>query len=357
MDSVPVSATQLLTYSLNKGSQQFNKNQIRLYKPHLSKEKIDISSIDFDNSCEADEHPFEKPDEDSLTYLLNAVMYYEKKQGKALTELEILAPERALRRLLTSPYSRKKMYEIHVVWFDGQLLLQQNKDIQPSKKGVTSYREVGLPRWKLTQFLTRSPFDSKAGLDKNSGYFAVVKTVIGKTKLLSYSKVDAVNKKFVSTSSTEQLGDYVNIRSFKLINNSNFERWFDHILMGKWASLTLHGSNKVVYGFESDPNSIEDIRELSGPNILKLIDVSNATPKSSKWNSKVCLSFFNSLLEWLKEEVPQDETRAWSLRPGSAFCSMTLNELHGMQAEKVLKMIPVDFINWRKSLRDSNTVG
>lgn len=357
VDNVSVSVTQLLTYSLDKGSQQFNKTQIRLYKPHLSKDPINLSSIDYDNSCEADEHPFEIPTEDSLTYLLNALMHYEKKEGKAVTDLDILAPERAFRRLLTNIYTRKKLYEIHVVWFDGQLFLQQNKNVQPVKHGISSYREAGISRWKLSQFLTRSPYDSKARLDKNSGYFVVAKTVIGKTKLLSYSRVDTVTKQTVSINSTEQLTDYVNIRSFKLITNSNLERWFDRILMGKWASMILHGSNKVVYGFEGEQNSIEDIREFSISDILKLIEVSNATRKNDKWNSKVCLSFFNSFLEWLKKEVPQNETKAWSLRPGSASSSLTLNELQGVAAENALKMIPADFINWRKSLRDANTAG
>ena len=316
-----------------------------------------------------------------INELLNALIHYEKNlnNGKKVKG-DFVTYRGVMTRLLTLPYAKKEDIDINLVWFDGQIFMELDFELQNFKRREETDRSRLMTFWgykfeslatlpKPWSECTRDEIEARPNnvVDNICEYCTVVRTGVGKTKVVLGAEVDCAydykptpenNQNPDSLMDPASLKDdptadplhhYVELKTSRYIVNENVARQFEQKLLKSWAQSFLIGVSKIFYGFRDDGGFVKSIEEFETASIPKLVFNSTYTSAANKWDGNECVSFYSAVLEWIKNVIPPDEKKAWRLQYKAESDLLELIQLQGAEEQKVLEFLLPDFVEWRRS--------
>lgn len=316
-----------------------------------------------------------------LDELLRALVHYEKELNNCKkVKGDIVTYRGVMTRLLTLPYANDEDLDINVVWFDGQIFMELDFELQEFKRREENERSKLMSYWgyKFEALATlprpwgectREEIEARPQktVDNISEYCTVVRTGVGKTKVVLGAEVDCVQDykpgavgpssgsasedtlMDAGAAKEDPLAHYLELKTTRYIVNENVARIFEQKLLKSWAQSFLIGVPKIVYAFRDDGGYVKSVEEFETAEIPKLVFNSRYSTAAQKWNGNECVSFYSAALDWLRQVVPEDETKAWRLEYKAKMGALQLRQLEGSEEKKVLNFLLPEFVEWRRS--------
>ncbi|CDK25625.1 unnamed protein product [Kuraishia capsulata CBS 1993] len=326
----------------------------------------------------------EEEDPGSLRPLLESIANYEKQYGKI--KVDIITWRGVMRKIMTVPHTGKdEPLNLDIIKFDGSLIIRQNRDhllkeIQDEESRDESFKKLVYTGYKFERLATldkpwarctRKEIETrnKKPITPREQYCSVVRTGIGKVKMLLGGEIDCVwdckpDPEDPLEGNPNPADHYLELKTSKIIQHPGQVKNFEKKLLKTWSQSFLIGIRKVVYGYRDDNlvlRSIEEYKVDDIPVLLKNSPFQNPQPTSAAASTKKpvnkcmdSLKFYGGFVNWLLETIPDDETKVWNLSYDFETNReyLTLKEVNGSENVERIRstIISEEFAEWRKSL-------
>ncbi|ODV98248.1 hypothetical protein PACTADRAFT_37484 [Pachysolen tannophilus NRRL Y-2460] len=336
---------------------------------------------------------FDPERDGEFTGLLKCIENYERSMDSKL-KVDIISWRGIMTKLLILPYENRNEIDLNIIRFDGQIFIQSDKKLdlkrqeeekasqtdQLKKLTFSGYKfEVASTLSQPWAQSTRKEIETRRKRKVNNieQYCSVVKTGIGKVKYCIGGEVDCVwdykpSKEEELETNDDPLTHYVELKTSRILDQPGQVFNFEKKLFKTWAQCFLIGIRKVIYGFRDDNlilRSVEEYKTDEIPLLFKQNPLNqqqqqqqhqkNPAKKAKHLNKCMdSLKFFGSLLEFIVDNIPDDETKAWRLsyHPNSNKDYLHLTQLDVLEANELLNgensILTSDFKNWRKELKE-----
>ncbi|KAI9766821.1 MAG: decapping endonuclease targeting mRNA [Geoglossum simile] len=314
---------------------------------------------------------FEKLDDtadDHLDGLLTAIVALEKETGKQceadfvtwrgmMTKVDIdslIAWE-----IVASIDS--SVFEMNATLFQGTIFIEENHDFklaewaaqrsQRPRPGGHSQELMCFWGYKFeTLSLIPATWDATSRdyiegredqvVNNSAQYCSIVRTGIGKSKLVIGGEVDAVWDH--KPEDKDSPINWVELKTSEEINihhqNSLFR--FEQKLLKFWAQSFLLGVPKIIIGFRSRNGILKSIEELETRSIPAIVKRG-----SRAWDGNLCINFTAAFLDWLKETVIGGGV--WRIRRRE---KSPIIELFKLEETGCGSILAPEFVEWRQHL-------
>ncbi|KAL4976175.1 decapping nuclease rai1 [Aspergillus desertorum] len=297
----------------------------------------------------ADEH---------LDALLDTIAALEKDTGKRC-EADIITWRGMMTKILTAPFDDKNGFEMNATCFQGTIFIEENNAYKNMQKQLQ--RRQRMPPGTASQDLmaywgykfeaisvldktwdeaTREEIEGRENLvvNNNAQYCSVVRTGIGRTKLVLGGEVDAI-----WDSKPERKEDPINWVELKTSAEIRKD-WdmvkFERKLLKFWAQSFLLGVPKIVVGFRDQGGILRRLEE------LETAKIPNRVKKSGRgtWDGNICINFAATFLEWLKSTIQEGGT--WRLRKAE---KSSVIEVYRVEESGTGDVLSQAFLSWRST--------
>lgn len=293
--------------------------------------------------------------------LLGAIQKYESKTNSKV-KADIITWRGILTKFLILPYNREP-FDLNIVYFDGHIFIKEDKlkrklteqppDLNHQKLIYSGYKFENIAT--ISQPLSQA---SRANIEKRfkkivnntEQYCSVVRTGVGKTKILIGGEVDCVWD--YKPTDSNPLKHYVELKTTKAIVDPKEAMKFEKKLFKTWAQTFLLGINKVIYGFRDDNFILRSVEQYSTEEIPVILKTNPFNQSPNKINCIDSLKWYGAIIEWITKEIPKDESKAWNLSYDPALKSIVLKEIEKDIADGLINggIVTDEFKNWRKQL-------
>lgn len=305
----------------------------------------------------------------TLRALLSTIQSYEQRKNKK-AKADIITFRGIIRKLISSAFDnpRYNRVNLRIVSFDGQLFIKEvGEPFVPPKTTDSIEHRSYYSGYKFESLVTlpkplgevsRTTLEKRPKKIVNNGeqYISVVRTGVGKAKLILGAEVDCVFD--FKEDSGDNLKHYTELKCTKGVTTIAEARAFERKIFKTWLQCFLVGVNRVIYGFRDDNFILKSVEEFSTqeiPIILKNNNpqMTNACVDAIKW--------YGAFTEWLLKTIPHEndgELRAYKLIYDSNH--LKLNEVEESDPEyKGLvegeSVLTNEFKEWRKTLASQQT--
>lgn len=301
--------------------------------------------------------------------LLKSIIEHEKKTGEKVSA-DIVTFRGLMTKLLALPYNLKDPIDLYATVFDGQIFIKndeerelkrrQSEPSDPSKKDYIERCEYSGYKFEAVTTLPKPWADcSRLEIEKRNTrpvnnyeqFISVVRTGIGKVKLLLAGEVDCLWDYRPQDGKKDPLPHYMELKTSRVIETAGNVVTFERKLFKTWAQSFLIGIRKIAYGFRDDNLILRCVEMYQTEEIPILLKKNQVTDPSKKIVCMNALKWYGAVVEWLTEVIPTDEYGAYriSYDPGSR--SFSVAELIGDEKSKV-QAITKEFLDWRKELAE-----
>ncbi|KAG8532040.1 decapping endonuclease targeting mRNA [Bacidia gigantensis] len=222
--------------------------------------------------------------------------------------------------------------------------------MQPSRPGAPSQDLMSfwgykfetlslLPdRWDPT---SRDFIENRENLIVNNcaQYCSIVKTGIGKTKLILGGEVDALWDCRPVT--PEAPVNWVELKTTAEIKMPKDRTKFQRKLLKFWIQSFLLGVPKIIVGFRNELGTLQRLQE------FQTQDIPGMVKETGGWDGFVCINFTAAFLEWLKEVVSSDGI--WRIRRQERSQVIEVFKLEESGNGDILSR---HFVDWRTKAQD-----
>lgn len=329
-----------------------------------------------------------------LDRMLKTLIYYEKtKNDSKRTKADIITYRGVMTKLMTLPNSLLGNFPpdeiaINAQYFDGQIFLEldhatklandaeKNKRMDQQRSATMCY--YGYKFESLTTLpkpwteCSRQEIEerNKNVVDNISEYCTIVRTGVGKIKTILGAEVDCIydfnpnlpfdNSGEENTTKSKPLFDkdgpedllshYVELKTSRIITNNRSASNFNSKLLNTWAQCFLIGTRHVVYGFRDDSGILKAVEEYSTDELPKMVSSSPHQENSRKWSGNDSIEFYASVLEFIKENIPHDDSQIWRIEYKPGYNDIKLYRLDPELEKQRGGIIIQEFKDWRNSL-------
>ncbi|ODQ63265.1 putative suppressor of exonuclease defects [Nadsonia fulvescens var. elongata DSM 6958] len=312
---------------------------------------------------------FERDPEDTprhLNGMLQCLVGIEKKTNSKV-KADIITYRGIMTRLMCLPYEQREDINLNIVYFDGQIFIEEDFELKKFNKQHMDDRMARMTYWgykfetlatlaKPWGQSTRAEIDNRL-LQKTNNieeYCSLVRTGVGSVKLILGAEVDCVFDYKPEKSSDDPLPHYVELKTSKVIRTEKDAANFEKKLLKSWAQSFLLGIKTIIYGFRDEDGIVKAIETFETAKIPFMIKASKHTNR--KWNGNEAIAFYAACLDWIKTTVPQKEGVVYRLQYRAGSPKLDLAQLTGFEEKKVLdSMLLPEFYQWRESLRKNDT--
>ncbi|KAI9850126.1 MAG: decapping endonuclease targeting mRNA [Thelocarpon superellum] len=134
-------------------------------------------------------------------------------------------------------------------------------------------------------------------VSNHAQYCSVVRTGIGKAKMIIGGEVDAVWDS--KPESKDEPINWVELKTSEEISNDRDMLKFERKLLKFWIQSFLLGVPKIIVGFRSRSGILQRLEELETKNIP-----SNVKRKGKgTWDGNLCINFTAAFMDWLKSTI------------------------------------------------------
>lgn len=253
----------------------------------------------------------------TLDGLLSTLVSYENRKGKKV-KADIITFRGIIKKLILSAFDNPKYnkVDLRIASFDGQLFIKEApgsvKTFDSGSRSSFEYHSyyTGYKFESLTTLSKPLPLISRSTLEKrpkkivNNGdqYISVVKTGVGKCKLILGAEVDCI---FDFREQGDNLKHYAELKCTKGVIDISDARKFERKLFKTWIQCFLIGINRIIYGFRDENfilRSVEEFATQEVPVLLKVHNpqVGNDCVEAIKW--------YGALTDWLLRVIPKEES-------------------------------------------------
>lgn len=250
-----------------------------------------------------------------FTSLLAAIERYERLAG-ARCDVDIVTFRGIMTKLLTAS-ELKEPFQLKVITYDGTIMIKTDDEAELARRQLQPIDEfqkkceysgykfetlVTLP--KPWSHCSRSQIEAryKQPASNYEQFISVVRTGIGKNKILLAGEVDAI---FDYKEEGLNLGHYIELKTNRMIYNDNHMRNFEKKLYKTWAQCFLIGIKKIGVGFRDDKMYLKNIEIYETDEVPLLL--------KDKINCMSSLRVFGGLIEWLKSLIDRTENKSYTL--------------------------------------------
>ncbi|KAL8869619.1 MAG: hypothetical protein Q9174_004138 [Haloplaca sp. 1 TL-2023] len=184
-------------------------------------------------------------------------------------------------------------------------------------------------------------------VNNHSQYCSVVKTSIGKSKLVLGGEVDAVWDSKPSVTSTETI-NWVELKTAATPHSDRDILKYERKLLKFWIQSFLLGVPKIIVGFRSKDGVLESLEELQTESLPRMVKQKG----KGTWDGNVCINFTAGFLDWLKHTIP-DDGGVWRIRKREKAPVIEVSKLEGSGNGDIMSR---EFLEWRSGpiLKDAD---
>lgn len=325
-----------------------------------------LSGIKKFKECNTDDF-----DSTTLHGLLSTLIEYEKRKGKK-TKVDIITFRGIMRKLISSAFDSPQfnMVNLRVVSFDGQLFIKEMKDASATEaSSINKNRESMQAKayysgYKFETLATLSqplPLVSRTTLEKrpkrliNNGdqYISLVRTGIGKCKILLGAEVDCIFD--FKEDSDDNLKHYAELKCTTMVNTVADAHKFERKLFRTWLQCFLVGINRIIYGFRDEHFLLRSVEEFTTAEVPVILKNNNPQMQTSCVDA---IKWYGAFTEWLLSSIPLDNENPTAVKAYRLIFEnnhLKLSEIEAgdeeyasiVEGEAVLSN---SFKEWRKSL-------
>ncbi|KAI4235154.1 MAG: hypothetical protein L6R40_006553 [Gallowayella cf. fulva] len=143
-------------------------------------------------------------------------------------------------------------------------------------------------------------------VNNNAQYCSVVKTGIGKSRLILGGEVDALWD--AKPSRADDPINWVELKTAATPLSDRDILKYERKLLKFWVQSFLLGVPKIIVGFRSKDGILQSLEELDTNQIPRLVKQKG----KGSWDGNLCINFAAAFLEWLKDTITGDGV--WRIR-------------------------------------------
>lgn len=281
------------------------------------------SFIDRNYDLKAGISNFKKiPEEENLgdfKSILNALIEHEKQTGVKV-ESDIISFRGIMTKLLTLPILKEPM-SLKIITYDGTIMMKNNDEFELNKQssngsppneyqkqceysGYKFEKLVMLP--KPWSHCTRSEIENrhKELVNNYEQLLSVVRTSIGKTKLILAGEIDGIFDYKETNKRSGNLSHYIELKTNRVLSNENQMKTFEAKLYRTWAQCFLIGIKKVGMGFRDNDMLLRNIELYETDEIPLLL--------KDKINCLSSLRFFGAFIDWIND-IDKSQNKSYTM--------------------------------------------
>ncbi|CAF9906341.1 decapping endonuclease targeting mRNA [Imshaugia aleurites] len=264
---------------------------------------------------------------------------------------------------MAAPFDNMSGFEMNATRFQDSIFIEENHEhklesrkqqhAQPSRPGAPSqdlmsywgykFETLSLipDQWDMT---SREFIEDRENVvvDNYGQYCSVVKTGIGKTKMVIGGEVDALWD--CKPENRDDPINWVELKTSAEIANDKDMLKYERKLLKFWVQSFLLGVPKIIVGFRSHNGILQRLEELETKNIPGIVKKQG----KGTWDGNLCINFAAAFLDWLKQTITTDGV--WRLRrtERSPVIEIFKNEESGYG-----DILSREFVEWRNGM-DAN---
>lgn len=235
---------------------------------------------------------------------------------------------------------------------EHKLESRKQQHAQPSRRGAPSQDLMSFWGYKFeTLSLIPDQWDSTSRevietrenmvVNNYAQYCSVVKTGIGKARMLIGGEVDALWD--CKPDNRDDPINWVELKTSAEIANDKDTLKYERKLLKFWIQSFLLGVPKIIVGFRSQNGILQRFEELETKNIPGMVKRGKGI-----WDGNLCINFTAAFLDWLKQTITTDGVWRIRRRERSPVIEIFRNEESGCG-----DILSPEFIEWRNS-REAN---
>ncbi|KAL2003476.1 hypothetical protein VTN02DRAFT_3685 [Thermoascus thermophilus] len=265
----------------------------------------------------ADEH---------LDALLDTIIALEKDTG-AKCEADVITWRGMMTKIMTAPFDIMNGFEMNATYFQGTIFIEENNEYKNEQKRIQMNQRMppGMPSQDMMAFwgykfetlsVIPRPWDATSReeiegredqvVNNKAQYCSVVRTGIGKVKMVIGGEVDAVWD--CKPDRKEDPINWVELKTSAEIHNDRDMLKFERKLLKFWAQSFLLGVPKIIVGFRSREGILQRLEEIETHSIPGRVKRHG----KGTWDGNICINFAAEFLEWLKTIINGEGV--WRLR-------------------------------------------
>ncbi|KAI9796830.1 MAG: decapping endonuclease targeting mRNA [Piccolia ochrophora] len=295
--------------------------------------------------------------DDHLDSLLTTIMDHERKTD-AKSDADFITWRGMMTKIMASPFENFNGFEMNATCFQGTIFLEENHEHkleqrqdqhrQPSRPGAPSQDMMSFWGYKFeTLSLIPSPWAETSRdyiehredevVNNHAQYCSVVRTGIGKTKMIIGGEVDAVWD--AKPTDPDAPINWVELKTAEQPTTDRDMLKFERKLLKFWVQSFLLGVPKIIVGFRSRDGILTGLEE------LETQALPNNVKKKGKgsWDGNLCINFAASFLEWLKQTVVGDGV--WRIRRRD---KSPMVEVFKLEDSGLGDILTPEFVEWRQ---------
>ncbi|PYI23292.1 RAI1-domain-containing protein [Aspergillus violaceofuscus CBS 115571] len=261
----------------------------------------------------ADEH---------LDALLDTIMALEQETGNQC-EADIITWRGMMTKILTAPFDNMNGFEMNATLYQGTIFIEENNSYKNEQKRIQKNQRMppGMASQELMAYwgykfetisLLNQPWDptprqeiegrEELVVNNKAQYCSVVRTAIGRTKLVIGGEVDAIWDR--KPERKEDPINWVELKTSAEIRNDRDMVKYERKLLKFWAQSFLLGVPRIIVGFRDQQGIVHRLEDLDTASIPgKVKKVGRAT-----WDGNICINFTAEFLQWLKSTIQEEGT-------------------------------------------------
>ncbi|MCJ1227752.1 decapping endonuclease targeting mRNA [Toensbergia leucococca] len=265
-------------------------------------------------------------EDDHLDSLLETIIALEKRNG-ARCETDIMTWRGMMTKIMATPFDNANGFEMNATRFQGTIFIEENHEhkleqkkaqhSQPSQPGAPSQNLMSYWGYKFETLslmpdqwhpTSREYIESREELTVNNHaqYCSIVRTGIGKIKMVIGGEVDAVWD--CKPDDKDVPINWVELKTSAEIESDRDMLKYERKLLKFWIQSFLLGVPKIIVGVRSKDGFLQRLEELETKNIPGMVKRGG----EGTWDGNLCINFTASFLDWLRSTV--DTEGVWRIR-------------------------------------------
>ncbi|KAI9826826.1 MAG: decapping endonuclease targeting mRNA [Thelocarpon impressellum] len=261
---------------------------------------------------------------------------------------------------MSTPFDNMNGFEMNATCFQGTIFIEENhayglerwrsQQAQPPRFGGHSQDMMSYWGYKFETLslisntwdaTSREEIDNRENeiVNNHAQYCSVVRTGIGKAKMVIGGEVDAVWDS--KPKDRDEPINWVELKTSQEVQNDRDMMKFERKLLKFWIQSFLLGVPRIIVGFRSKDGILKRLEELE----TKSIPGNVKRKGKGTWDGNLCINFTSAFLDWLKQTITGEGVWRISRRERSPVIEVVRVEESG-----VGQIVTPEFMEWRQQL-------
>ncbi|MCJ1341114.1 decapping endonuclease targeting mRNA [Bachmanniomyces sp. S44760] len=303
--------------------------------------------------------------DDHLDSLLKTIVALEK-ETEARCEAHFITWRGMMTKIMSTPNDNYDGFEMNATYFQGTIFIEENHqhkiDSRSKQYRPSPHADPHVPSQELMSYwgykfevlsvlpgdwdsTPRDFIESREDhvVNNHAQYCSVVKTGIGKARMILGGEVDAIWD--CKPDDKDRPINWVELKTSAELETEKDMRKYERKLMKFWLQSFLLGVPKIIVGFRNKSGILQRLEELETNQIPIMVKKLGR----ASWDGNLSINFTATFLQWLKDTITTEGV--WRIRRRS---QSTLIEVFKEIETGHGDILSEEFLQWRN--RGATTV-